>query len=81
MEASIIVALVTGGFAIVVALINKFRHQNHDDHASVMTVLKEVRHEVRDVGAKVDRHIEWHVQGGQNVGVAKRDKVSRSQKK
>lgn len=66
---------------IVVALINKFRHQNHDDHTSVMDVLKEVRHEVKDVGAKVDRHIEWHVQGGRDVGIAKRDKVSRNQEK
>lgn len=74
METSIVVALLTGGFAIIVALINKFKSQNHDDHASVMDMLRDVHHEVGRVGDKVDRHIEWHAQGGSGDGTARRDR-------
>jgi uncharacterized protein (UPF0210 family) len=73
METSIIVAIVTGTFTIIVAMINKFRRENHDDHASVMNELKKVGRQVERVGNKVDRHIEWHAQGGNGGGSADRD--------
>lgn len=73
METSIVVALITGGFAVVVALINKFRRDNHADHATVMDTLIEVHREVSRVGDKVDRHIEWHAQGGNGGRFADRD--------
>lgn len=78
MEASIVVALITGGFMVIVALINKFRHDNHDDHQTVMDTLQQVHQEVRDVGGKIDRHIEWHVEGGKNVGITARDKTTKT---
>jgi predicted proteasome-type protease len=74
METSIIVALLTGGFAIIVAVINKFKSQNHDDHESVMSELRQVHREVERVGDKVDRHIEWHGQGRSGDGAARRDR-------
>jgi predicted proteasome-type protease len=74
METSIIVALLTGGFAIIVAVINKFKSQNHDDHESVMSELRQVHREVERVGDKVDRHIEWHGQGISGDGAARRDR-------
>jgi uncharacterized protein (UPF0210 family) len=73
METSIIVAIVTGTFAIVVALINKFRRENHDDHTNVISELKKVGRQVERVGDKVDRHIEWHAQGGNGGRSANRD--------
>jgi hypothetical protein len=73
METSIVVAIVTGTFTIIVAMINKFRRENHDDHASVMNELKKVGRQVERVGNKVDRHIEWHAQGGNGGGSADRD--------
>lgn len=73
METSIIVAIVTGTFAIIVALINKFRRENHDDHAIVMNELRNVGRQVERVGDKVDRHIEWHGQRGSGGGSAQRD--------
>jgi len=74
METSIIVAIVTGTFAIVVSLISKFRRENHDDHTNVISELKNVGRQVERVGDKVDRHIEWHAQGGNVGGSANRDK-------
>ena len=73
METSIVVAIVTGTFAIIVALINKFRREYHDDHAAVVNELKKVGRQVERVGDKVDRHIEWHAQGGNGGRSADRD--------
>ena len=63
---------------VIVALINKFRRDNHDDHEIVMDTLKQVHQEVRDVNGKIDRHIEWHVEGGKNVGIVARDKTRKT---
>jgi len=74
-ETSIIVALITGTFAIIVTIINKFRQENHNDHANVMHELKNVGRQIERVGDKVDRHIEWHAQRGNDGRSVDRDQI------
>ena len=47
------VALVTGGFAVIVALIQAFKRQNHREHGIVADSLDRIE-------KKIDRHIESH---------------------
>ena len=64
MSTPIIVALVTGAFGIVVALIQSARRENRKDHANVADALHWIHRDIHRVGEKVDRHIEWHAEGG-----------------
>ena len=53
METGIIVALITGGFGILIALINRAKKENHADHAVVATALGRIE-------GKLDAHVEDH---------------------
>ena len=64
MNTPVIVSIITGGFAIVVALIQAFRRENRRDHDEVARSLNGLHREVHYVGEKVDRHITWHAEGG-----------------
>jgi len=54
----IVVAFITGP---TVVLIQRFRKENHKDHALVMDVLNKIDGKVDKVDAKVDQHIQWHL--------------------
>ena len=73
MSTPVIVALITGAFGIVIALIQSARKENREDHAVVAESLKAVHKEIHRVGQKVDRHINWHAEGGSNGRVSRRD--------
>ena len=75
MSTPVIVALITGGFAVVVALIQSARRENKRDHGVVADSLRGLHKEVHRVGQKVDRHIEWHAEGGTSGRTRRRDKV------
>lgn len=69
--ASIIVATITAVGGIIVAVINKFRKENHTDHQVVMGILHVVRKSQQRVEDKVDRvderlasHLESHALEG-----------------
>jgi len=69
--ASIIVATITAVGGILVAVINKFRKENHTDHQVVMGLLHVVRKSQQRVEDKVDRvderlasHLESHASEG-----------------
>jgi len=69
--ASIIVATITAVGGILVAVINKFRKENHTDHQVVMGILHVVRKSQQRVEDKVDRvderlasHLESHALEG-----------------
>ena len=59
MEA-VVVAVITGGFAVIVALIDKFRKENRADHNNVMDRLdlisSEIRKDVRQVRYELHDH-------------------------
>lgn len=56
MTEAIIVAVITGGFAVVVAVLQNFRKENRDDHAFVVTSLNRIEH-------KIDDHVRDHAIG------------------
>jgi lipopolysaccharide biosynthesis regulator YciM len=69
--ASIIVATITAVGGIIVAVINKFRKENHDDHAYVRGLLtmlyksqNRIEHKVDRVDERLTRHIESHASEG-----------------
>ena len=53
MADGVLVALISGGFAVVVALIHKLLKENRHDHGLVSDSLDRIEQ-------KVDRHIENH---------------------
>jgi hypothetical protein len=61
MDTSIIVALVAGIFSVLVTLIQKTRKENKSDHDMVYSSIQELKIDVRNVGDKLDGHIDWHL--------------------
>jgi hypothetical protein len=52
-DAQVVVALVGGGFAVVVALISKIGSDNKKDHGQVHQILGRIEE-------KIDNHVENH---------------------
>jgi hypothetical protein len=61
MDMGIAIAVITGVFSILVALIQKTRKENKTDHNMVYDSLQELKEDVRGVGTKLDNHIDWHL--------------------
>jgi hypothetical protein len=61
MESSIVVAVIAGVFSILVTLIQKTRKENKDDHNMVYHSIQDLKSDVRNVGDKLDGHIDWHL--------------------
>ena len=53
MSSAIIVALIAGGFSVLVALIQRAKKENHADHAVVQKALGRIE-------GKLDAHVEDH---------------------
>jgi len=69
--ASIIVAAITAVGGIIVAALQKFRKENHDDHAyvrGILTMLYKSQNRIETKVDKVDerltRHLEFHASEG-----------------
>lgn len=61
MDVGISVAIITGIFSVLVTLIQKARKENKSDHNMVYESLQDLKTDVRDVGTKLDNHIDWHL--------------------
>jgi hypothetical protein len=61
MDVGVIGVIITGIFSILVALIQKARKENKEDHNMVYTSLQNLHDDVRTVGQKLDNHIDWHL--------------------
>lgn len=59
--ASIVVACIGTIGGIIVALIQKFRNENKQDHGAVMKILQDLHADVESVDNKIDGHIIWHL--------------------
>jgi hypothetical protein len=57
----IAIAIITGVFSVLVALIQKTRKENKVDHNMVYESIQELKEDVRGVGNKIDNHIDWHL--------------------
>jgi len=61
MDVAIWVAVITGIFSVLVALIQKTRRENKQDHNLVYDSIQNLHQDVRSVGEKLDNHIDWHL--------------------
>lgn len=61
MDVGITIAIITGIFSVLVTLIQKTRKENKSDHNMVYETLQDLREDVRNVGDKIDNHIDWHL--------------------
>ena len=71
----IIVASIAAVGAIIVAVIQQFRKENHKDHAAVVDALNRVSHTMDRVEGKVDSHLEWHIKEANNGRAIRRNKT------
>jgi hypothetical protein len=60
-DVGVSVAIITGIFSVLVTLIQKARKENKSDHNMVYESLQDIKTDVRDVGTKLDNHIDWHL--------------------
>jgi hypothetical protein len=66
--AAVVAAVVAAGSSIAVALIQKLRKENREDHATVKQALDWIHSAVSRVEDKVDGHIHWHLEGETDGG-------------
>jgi hypothetical protein len=86
MNDAILVAIITGFFGIVIALVQKSRKENVRDHGYVVERLDALRYDLSDIDAdlgvieaKIDGHIDDHAVGvfGKNGNDGKNKKKSK----
>lgn len=61
MDAGVLGVIIAGIFSVLVALIQKTRKENKEDHNMVYESLQNLHDDVRSVGEKLDNHIDWHL--------------------
>lgn len=54
-------SITTGIFSVLVALIQKSRKENKEDHNLVYSSLTELKEDMKIVETKLDNHIDWHL--------------------
>jgi len=64
--AILLAAVVAAVSSVVIAVVQRMRKENRDDHGRVVDALGWVHSAVIRVEDKVDSHIQWHVEGDSN---------------
>ena len=59
----IVVAVITAVGGVIAASMHMMRRENRDDHAMVVDQLRSLHKTLTNVGDKVDRHLNWHLEG------------------
>lgn len=59
-EAAVLVAVITAVGGVMVALVNRGRKENKDDHAHVMKRLEDVADTVNTLSKLTVGHLKWH---------------------
>ncbi len=54
-------AFVAAVASVIVALLQRTRKENSQDHMIVMDLLRGIGRKVDKVDDKIDRHVEWHM--------------------
>lgn len=54
-------AFVAAVASVIVALLQRTRKENSQDHMLVMDLLRGIGRKVDKVDDKIDRHVEWHM--------------------
>ena len=61
--ATVLAALITG-FLGLIGMLVKFWNENRRDHGRVMEILNRIHLKLDRVDRRVNKHIDWHLQGG-----------------
>jgi hypothetical protein len=61
MNEMVVAAFVAAVASVIVALLQRSRKENSDDHMVVMDLLRSVGRKIDRVDDKIDRHVEWHM--------------------
>lgn len=69
-------AVITTVGGIIAALIMSLKKENREDHALVTEQIRSVHKTVIRLGDKLDKHIDWHLEGKNDGKSAKRDRDS-----
>lgn len=69
-------AVITTVGGIIAALIMSLKKENREDHALVTEQIRSVHKTVIRLGDKLDKHIDWHLEGDKDGKSAKRDRDS-----
>jgi hypothetical protein len=59
--ASIIVAVIGVAGSALAIQFQRLKKENRNDHGLVIRAITEVQDDVREVGKKLDGHIDWHL--------------------
>jgi hypothetical protein len=59
--ASIIVAIIGLAGSALAIQFQRLKKENRNDHGLVIRAITEVQDDVREVGKKLDGHIDWHL--------------------
>jgi hypothetical protein len=77
-NSSIVVAVITTVGGIIAALIMSLKKENREDHALVTEQIRSVHKTVIRLGDKLDKHIDWHLEGNHDGKPAKRDRAEQA---
>lgn len=61
MNEMVVAAFVAAVASVIVALLQRTRKENSNDHMVVMDLLRSVGRKIDRVDDKIDRHVEWHM--------------------
>ena len=73
-NSAVVVAVITTVGGIITALIMSLKKENRADHALVTEQIRSVHKTVIRLGDKLDKHIDWHLEGNHDGKPAKRDR-------
>lgn len=59
--ASIVVALIGVVGSVLMWFLSRLRKENKEDHGYVKNALETLHEDVKEVGRKIDNHIDWHL--------------------
>lgn len=69
---SVIMALALLIATVLTLLIEKLRKENRRDHGYVRDRLDNIHEDVKNVSSRLDKHIDWHMDGTQGIEPPKR---------
>lgn len=59
--ASIVVAIIGVVGTVLGIQFQKMKKENRTDHGNVMHAIHRVQDDIKDMGKKLDNHIDWHL--------------------
>lgn len=54
------IPIIGGGIGYLIKSLFDFRNENREDHNVVMEAVLDLKQDVKKVGKKLEKHIDWH---------------------